>query len=99
MHPQLTDKRISKLLSLYPSKYALTDFLCIVCKDFIEALERCHSEWWGARFIGTCNQTKHELNMCLRRERLERQTQNQIVAKERKERREAAWKDLTGEEA
>ena len=40
----------------------------IVCREFIEALERCHSTWWGARFTGACNRSKQELNLCLRKE-------------------------------
>ncbi|GJJ12297.1 hypothetical protein Clacol_006538 [Clathrus columnatus] len=65
-----------------------------VCRDFIRALEQCHAEWWGARFFGSCNTAKRELNMCLRNERITRAAKNREVSKERRERTEAAWKQL-----
>ncbi|KAF8516958.1 hypothetical protein BU17DRAFT_50396, partial [Hysterangium stoloniferum] len=64
------------------------------CRDFIKALEACHAEWWGARYFGSCNKVKNELNLCFRKERLRRAAQNREVSKERRTRIEAAWKEL-----
>ncbi|KAJ7219082.1 hypothetical protein GGX14DRAFT_434531, partial [Mycena pura] len=55
----------------------------LVCKEFIDALEQCHSNNW-ARLFGLCNQQKDLLNECLREERIERTTQNREAAEERK---------------
>ncbi|KAH9951363.1 hypothetical protein B0H21DRAFT_685289, partial [Amylocystis lapponica] len=75
------------------------------CKDFIQALEACHSNSW-AKWTGGCNQTKMELNMCLRKEasilagspplgqRLDRTAKNRSEAKARREKTELVWKDL-----
>ncbi|KAF8495366.1 hypothetical protein JB92DRAFT_2553210, partial [Gautieria morchelliformis] len=65
-----------------------------VCKDFIAALDQCHSQWWGARFMGTCNKAKQELNMCLRKERLDRAARNREVSRERRKKTEAGWQGL-----
>ncbi|KIM48869.1 hypothetical protein M413DRAFT_438042 [Hebeloma cylindrosporum] len=52
----------------------------IVCKEFIEALQKCHATGWN-RFIGTCNSQKDELDHCLRAERLVRTNKNREQAK------------------
>ncbi|KAJ7752058.1 hypothetical protein B0H16DRAFT_814872 [Mycena metata] len=57
----------------------------LVCKEFMDALEQCHSNNW-ARLLGYCNKQKAELNSCLRKEaqRIERTAENRESAKERK---------------
>ncbi|CAO1630614.1 unnamed protein product [Jaminaea pallidilutea] len=42
------------------------------CGDLIAALEECHSKGLMHRTLGMCNGIKHDLNMCLRAERIER---------------------------
>ncbi|KAF8584099.1 hypothetical protein K439DRAFT_1244550, partial [Ramaria rubella] len=64
------------------------------CKDFIQALQECHSAWWGARFMGACNVQKRELNACLRKERLDRSARNRELSKERRAKTEAGWQEL-----
>ncbi|TDL27431.1 UPF0287-domain-containing protein [Rickenella mellea] len=56
----------------------------IICKDFIEALELCHRNSW-ARLTGGCNEAKTELNLCLRKARLNRAANNREMAKTRKD--------------
>ncbi|PFH52361.1 hypothetical protein AMATHDRAFT_140172 [Amanita thiersii Skay4041] len=63
----------------------------IVCKDFIKALEECHSRGLS-RFTGACNRHKDELNHCLRSERLKRSALNREVAKARRAKAEEALK-------
>ncbi|KAG5732817.1 hypothetical protein E4T56_gene2854 [Termitomyces sp. T112] len=65
----------------------------IVCKEFIQALEECHASGW-ARLTGGCNQLKHDLNSCLRAERLARSSRNREEAKERRSKIEQAWKEF-----
>ncbi|KAF7295105.1 COX assembly mitochondrial protein [Mycena indigotica] len=69
----------------------------IVCKDFIEALEKCHSNNW-ARLLGFCNLQKDELNLCLREERLKRTTANRELSQERKHKAEEARKKFYSDE-
>ncbi|KAF9448357.1 UPF0287-domain-containing protein [Macrolepiota fuliginosa MF-IS2] len=65
----------------------------LVCRDFIKALEECHSSVWR-KFTGGCNRQKDELNHCLRTERVARSAQNREIAKERKAKTEQALKDF-----
>ncbi|KAI0781169.1 hypothetical protein BD413DRAFT_503228 [Trametes elegans] len=71
----------------------MTDGVLIVCRDFIQALEACHANGWS-RWTGACNQAKHELNMCLRKERIDRTTKNREEAKTRREKTEQALREL-----
>jgi COX assembly protein 2 len=65
MHPQLSDRRLS--LQLFPCTVFSFDLMLLVCKEFIEALETCHSSTW-LRLTGGCNVQKDALNTCLRKE-------------------------------
>ena len=68
MHPQLTDKKIGQSQGcLYLAISVLIIPVRIVCKEFIRALEECHSDFW-AKYTGGCNGIKNELNLCLRKE-------------------------------
>jgi len=41
--------------------------LTAACADLIKALEECHAKT-VFKFLGSCNEAKHDLNMCLRQE-------------------------------
>ncbi|KAJ7109172.1 hypothetical protein C8R44DRAFT_278221 [Mycena epipterygia] len=69
----------------------------LVCKEFMDALEQCHSSNW-ARLVGSCNKQKDELNTCLRKERIERTAENREIAKERKIKAEQARKKFYDDE-
>ncbi|KAI0646836.1 UPF0287-domain-containing protein [Trametes meyenii] len=101
MHPQLTEKKLgshpppSVSLQIH-TRYVSVDTdtsIPIVCLDFIQALDACHVDGWS-RWTGACNQAKHDLNMCLRKERIDRTTKNREDAKIRRQKTEQAWKDL-----
>ncbi|EPQ58465.1 hypothetical protein GLOTRDRAFT_22420, partial [Gloeophyllum trabeum ATCC 11539] len=64
-----------------------------VCREFFQALEACHQNGW-AKWTGGCNGVKHELNMCLRKERTDRASKNREEAKARRQKTEQAWKEL-----
>ncbi|KAI0721539.1 UPF0287-domain-containing protein [Cerioporus squamosus] len=92
MHPQLTEKKIgSHPPPAQPCE--LTHRILIVCREFIQALDACHADGWS-RWTGACNQAKHDLNMCLRKERVDRTTKNREEAKAKREKIEQAWKEL-----
>ncbi|TBU32238.1 UPF0287-domain-containing protein [Dichomitus squalens] len=86
MHPQLTEKKLGSHSPAH-SRY-LT-----LCLEFIQALDACHADGWS-RWTGGCNQAKQDLNMCLRKERVDRTTKNREQAKAKRERIEYAWKEL-----
>ncbi|KAH6918950.1 hypothetical protein BKA70DRAFT_1137289 [Coprinopsis sp. MPI-PUGE-AT-0042] len=65
----------------------------IVCKEFIEALERCHASGWN-RLTGACNTKKDQLNHCLRAERVARTTKNREDSKERNRKSDEALKEF-----
>ncbi|KAF6764816.1 hypothetical protein DFP72DRAFT_869348 [Ephemerocybe angulata] len=65
----------------------------LVCKEFIEALERCHASGWN-RLTGMCNNDKDALNTCLRAERKDRTAKNNEKAKERRSKAELALKEF-----
>ncbi|KAJ2930083.1 hypothetical protein H1R20_g6991, partial [Candolleomyces eurysporus] len=65
----------------------------IVCKEFIEALEKCHASGWN-RLTGACNTRKDALNSCLRAERIDRTAKNREKAKERNTKAQLALKEF-----
>ncbi|KAF7338465.1 COX assembly mitochondrial protein [Mycena venus] len=75
----------------------VSDKKVLACKEFLDALEKCHSSNW-ARLFGQCNLQKDELNACLRKERIERATENREMAKERKLKAEQARKKFYDDE-
>ncbi|KAN0075213.1 hypothetical protein V8E55_011236 [Tylopilus felleus] len=64
-----------------------------VCREFIEALDLCHTSNWK-RLTGGCNEQKSALIRCLRKESRERSSRNRATAKERRLKTEHAWKEL-----
>ncbi|OXG32043.1 hypothetical protein C360_04311 [Cryptococcus neoformans Bt15] len=71
----------------------------LVCAEFIQALEECHSRGYLARLVGVCNDQKAALGACLRKERLERTERNRDAAKERTAKKKAVWEALEREKA
>ncbi|CAK9782568.1 UPF0287-domain-containing protein [Cutaneotrichosporon oleaginosum] len=71
----------------------------IACADLIQALEECHARGTIAKFFGACNDQKLALNMCLRKERVDRTTRNREASKERNRKKEEAWARLAEERA
>ncbi|KAJ7172685.1 UPF0287-domain-containing protein [Mycena filopes] len=88
MHPQLSDRKLGQLGLI--CVVLLLRFVS-VCKEFMDALEQCHSSNW-ARLLGYCNKQKTDLNSCLRKERIDRTAENGETAKERKLKVEEARK-------
>ncbi|KAF2459957.1 cytochrome c oxidase biogenesis protein Cmc1-like protein [Lineolata rhizophorae] len=64
------------------------------CEDVIMALEECHARGFLYRAFGGCSHAKHEVNMCLRAERIERTRQNREQAKVRREKIKKVWDDI-----
>ena len=61
------------------------------------ALDECHAKGFLHKMIGSCNKAKREVDKCLRVERLERTAKNREKAREKKERIQAAWKEIDEE--
>ena len=56
------------------------------CQDVIEALQQCHTHW--SKYWGTCNDTKAQLDHCLKAEKkrlLSELNANLVQAKQREQ--------------
>ncbi|WOO83854.1 COX assembly mitochondrial protein 2 [Vanrija pseudolonga] len=67
------------------------------CSEFIKALHACHDKSAWSRFTGMCNDEKDALNLCLRKERIDRTTRNREAAKDRTRKKAEAWAALDSE--
>ncbi|KAI4744002.1 hypothetical protein E4T50_05576 [Aureobasidium sp. EXF-12298] len=64
------------------------------CEEVMNALEECHARGFLWKSMGMCTNAKHQVNMCLRAERLERTRQNREVAKEKRAKLESVWAEI-----
>jgi len=60
----------------------------------MRALDECHARGFLYKVFGNCSKAKHEVNMCLRAERLKRTAANRKVAGEKRQKIEEAWKKI-----
>ncbi|KAN0066363.1 hypothetical protein ACQY0O_000457 [Thecaphora frezii] len=67
------------------------------CARLIRALEDCHAQGWWVKITGGCNGIKHELNMCLRAERIDRTNKHVQESKEKRKKTEEIWKAIDQE--
>ncbi|PWN53256.1 UPF0287-domain-containing protein [Violaceomyces palustris] len=67
------------------------------CAKYIQALEECHRRGLLHKLTGGCNGVKHELNMCLREERLARTAKHIQDSKELNEKKRKIWKAIEEE--
>ena len=58
------------------------------------ALEECHARGFLWKAMGMCSGLKHEVNMCLRAERLERTARNRELARAKKEKMNAIFAEI-----
>lgn len=66
----------------------------LACEDVMNALEECHAKGFLWKSMGMCSNTKHEVNSCLRAERLKRTATNREIAKAKREKINKAWADI-----
>lgn len=66
----------------------------IGCEDVMNALDECHARGFLLSAIGTCNEAKRQVNMCLRAERLARTAANREKAKKERARIKAAFAEI-----
>ncbi|KAK6843596.1 hypothetical protein PG990_004525 [Apiospora arundinis] len=66
----------------------------VACEEIMNALEECHARGFLWKSLGMCSDTKHQVNMCLRAERLKRTATNRGIAKAKREKIQQAWKDI-----
>ncbi|KAF2863466.1 UPF0287-domain-containing protein [Piedraia hortae CBS 480.64] len=64
------------------------------CEEIMTALEECHARGFLWKAMGMCSNTKHQMNKCLRAERLERTAANRKQAKEQRKKIERVWADI-----
>lgn len=66
----------------------------IDCADVVAALDECHARGFLVKLTGGCTDAKHQVNMCLRAQRLERTRLNREEAKQKREKIKAVWAEL-----
>ncbi|KAF2498387.1 UPF0287-domain-containing protein [Mytilinidion resinicola] len=64
------------------------------CEEVMNALDECHARGFLYKAIGMCNDAKHQVNMCLRAQRLERTRLNREEAQRRREKVQARWTEI-----
>jgi COX assembly protein 2 len=64
------------------------------CEEIMTALDECQAKGFMWKTIGMCTNLKHEVNMCLRAERLDRTAKNREVAKQKREKAKARWAEI-----
>ncbi|PUU81160.1 hypothetical protein B9Z19DRAFT_1077761 [Tuber borchii] len=64
------------------------------CAEVTRILEECHARGFMWKAIGMCNGAKHNLNMCLRAERLERTKKNREAAKDKRKEIVQKWAEI-----
>jgi COX assembly mitochondrial protein 2 len=58
------------------------------------ALEECHARGFLWKSLGMCSDTKQQVNMCLRAERLKRTAANREAAKVKRDKIKKVWADI-----
>jgi COX assembly mitochondrial protein 2 len=58
------------------------------------ALEECHAKGFLWKSMGMCNTAKHNVNMCLRAERMKKTAENRQVARTKRDKIKAAWAEI-----
>lgn len=66
----------------------------IDCEEVMNALEECHARGFLWKSMGMCTSAKHQVNMCLRAERLDRTKENREKARQKREKVELKWADI-----
>ncbi|WPH01573.1 cmc1-like protein [Acrodontium crateriforme] len=64
------------------------------CTEIMNALEECHAKGFLWKCMGMCSGVKHEVNMCLRAERLARTAKNREDAKAKRDHMKAVWAEI-----
>jgi COX assembly protein 2 len=64
------------------------------CEEIMTALDECQAKGFMWKTIGMCTTLKHDVNMCLRAERLDRTAKNREIAKEKRDRINARWAEI-----
>ncbi|KAI9680040.1 MAG: hypothetical protein M1817_005056 [Caeruleum heppii] len=64
------------------------------CEEVMQLLDECHARGFLYKAVGMCNQAKHDVNMCLRTERLERTRRNREKARVERAKVKAMWSEI-----
>ncbi|KAI2467222.1 cytochrome c oxidase biogenesis protein Cmc1-like protein [Annulohypoxylon bovei var. microspora] len=66
----------------------------IACEEVMNALEECHAKGFIWKSMGMCSNTKDQLTLCLRAERLKRTANNRNVAKTNRDQIKRGWAEI-----
>jgi COX assembly protein 2 len=95
MHPHLhTKDNVSQSslpsLTLHPvASNKLSD-----CEEIMTALDECQAKGFLWKTMGMCTNLKHDVNMCLRAERLDRTAKNRETARLKREKVNKRWAEI-----
>ncbi|KAI1820785.1 cytochrome c oxidase biogenesis protein Cmc1-like protein [Xylaria intraflava] len=64
------------------------------CEEIMNALEECHARGFMWKSLGMCSDTKNQVTLCLRAERLKRTAANREAAKLRRDKIKKVWTDI-----
>lgn len=64
------------------------------CEEIMTALDECQAKGFMWKTMGMCTTLKHDVNMCLRAERLDRTAKNREAAKQKREKVNARFAEI-----
>ncbi|KAF2281264.1 UPF0287-domain-containing protein [Westerdykella ornata] len=64
------------------------------CAEVIRILDECYARGFLYKLTGSCTDAKLAVNKCLRAQRLERSRLNREEAKQKRQKIEAAWREI-----
>lgn len=70
------------------------DNLILGCEEIMTALDECQAKGFMWKTMGMCTTLKHDVNMCLRAERLDRTAKNREAAKQKREKVNARFAEI-----
>lgn len=94
MHPHLHTKDNTGMSIATQIGSTLTQGYGAACEDIMTALEECHARGFMWKSLGMCNDSKQQVILCLRAERLKRTATNRAVAKVKREKVKKVWDDI-----
>ncbi|KAI1461985.1 cytochrome c oxidase biogenesis protein Cmc1-like protein [Annulohypoxylon moriforme] len=64
------------------------------CEEIMTALEECHAKGFIWKSLGMCSDTKNQLTLCLRAERVKRTANNRDTAKAKRDEIRKVWAEI-----
>jgi COX assembly protein 2 len=92
--PVAVCRQINSIVCRPDARHKLTQMRFTACEEIMTALEDCHARGFLWKSMGMCNDAKHQVNLCLRAERVKRTAANREAAKIKREKIKKAWAEI-----